>query len=159
MLPSFVRCGLERRKGREIELGQLKQKRFGILTSGPSRNVSTRPLSPSKRRKSAEPPPPPSAASATCATAMRFLLSTLALLGTLFNVALSAPLEASKSNPRPLVIWHGLGDSAHSEGMDSFVNLIKDVHPGIFVHSVYISEDMEEDKKAGFVSLAFFRSS
>ncbi|KAG8979881.1 hypothetical protein FRB90_007849 [Tulasnella sp. 427] len=34
--------------------------------------------------------------------------------------------------------------------MARFVDLIKGVHPGIFVHSVYISEDQEEDKKAGF---------
>ncbi|KAG8899761.1 hypothetical protein FRC00_000974 [Tulasnella sp. 408] len=34
--------------------------------------------------------------------------------------------------------------------MDNFVDLIKGIHPGIFVHSVYISENQDEDKKAGF---------
>ena len=35
--------------------------------------------------------------------------------------------------------------------MLEFINLIKDVHPGLFVHSVYIEEDLEADQKAGFV--------
>ncbi|KAF8891720.1 Alpha/Beta hydrolase protein [Infundibulicybe gibba] len=53
-------------------------------------------------------------------------------------------------SPRPLVLWHGLGDSHSSPGMLEFASLIKDMHPGIFVHSVYIDEDLDEDKRAGF---------
>ncbi|KAJ7209623.1 palmitoyl-protein thioesterase [Mycena pura] len=52
--------------------------------------------------------------------------------------------------PRPLVLWHGLGDSANSPGMLQFADEIKTVHPGIFVHSVYIDEDLNKDKQAGF---------
>ncbi|KAJ7690617.1 Alpha/Beta hydrolase protein [Mycena rosella] len=52
--------------------------------------------------------------------------------------------------PRPLVLWHGLGDSATSPGMLRFAEEIKAVHPGIFIHSVYIDEDLDKDKSAGF---------
>lgn len=54
--------------------------------------------------------------------------------------------------PRPLVLWHGLGDSHSSPGMLEFMELIKETHPGIFVHSVYIEKDLEADRKAGWVS-------
>lgn len=56
----------------------------------------------------------------------------------------------SAIKPRPLVIWHGLGDSYSSPSMLHFISMIKDTHPGIFVHSVYIDEDLDKDKKAGF---------
>ena len=29
---------------------------------------------------------------------------------------------------------------------------MKDVHPGIFVHSIYIEENLDADQRAGFVS-------
>ncbi|KAI0062827.1 alpha/beta-hydrolase [Artomyces pyxidatus] len=51
---------------------------------------------------------------------------------------------------RPLVIWHGLGDSHSSPGMLEFQSLIKDIHPGIFIHSVFIDQDLKEDQRAGF---------
>ncbi|KAF8813660.1 alpha/beta-hydrolase [Phlegmacium glaucopus] len=51
---------------------------------------------------------------------------------------------------RPLVIWHGLGDSHSSPGMLHFKSMIQDIHPGIFVHSVYIDEDLDKDRDAGF---------
>ncbi|KAJ3518127.1 hypothetical protein NLJ89_g44 [Agrocybe chaxingu] len=51
---------------------------------------------------------------------------------------------------RPLVIWHGLGDSHSSPGMLQFMSLIEEMHPGIFVHSVHIEEDLDKDRQAGF---------
>jgi len=51
---------------------------------------------------------------------------------------------------KPLVIWHGLGDSHSSPGMLEFVEMIKEVHPGIFVHSIYVEEDLSADRRAGF---------
>ncbi|KAG8753540.1 hypothetical protein FRC12_011503 [Ceratobasidium sp. 428] len=59
--------------------------------------------------------------------------------------------QLSGKPPHPLVLWHGLGDSAHSEGMDEFAELIKEVHPGIFVYSISLSDDQNDDKKAGWV--------
>ena len=29
--------------------------------------------------------------------------------------------------------------------------MIQDIHPGIFIHSVRIDEDLDKDKQAGFV--------
>lgn len=52
--------------------------------------------------------------------------------------------------PRPLVIWHGLGDQYMSSGMVEFVELIKDMHPGIFVYSVRISDEPSSDQRAGW---------
>ena len=56
------------------------------------------------------------------------------------------------SSIRPLVLWHGLGDSYKSVGMLEFADLIRGVHPGIYVHNIWVNEDMEKDQKAGFVS-------
>lgn len=35
--------------------------------------------------------------------------------------------------------------------MLEFVSLIQEVHPGLFVYSIFVEEDLEQDKKAGFV--------
>ncbi|KAK1922121.1 putative palmitoyl-protein thioesterase [Papiliotrema laurentii] len=57
-----------------------------------------------------------------------------------------------KSPPRPLVIWHGLGDTALSEGISGFIADIQDLYPGIFVHSVQIplNGSPDDERKAGF---------
>jgi len=54
------------------------------------------------------------------------------------------------STPRPLVLWHGMGDSHGSRGIVEFGELIEKIHPGIFVYSVYIEEDQEQDRQATF---------
>ncbi|OBZ68161.1 Palmitoyl-protein thioesterase 1 [Grifola frondosa] len=66
------------------------------------------------------------------------------------SFALGVPLRSSFSKPRPLVIWHGLGDSYASPGMLEFMSLIKDIHPGIFIHSIFLNENLKEDERAGF---------
>lgn len=63
----------------------------------------------------------------------------------------SSGRERSPYAPRPLVLWHGLGDSYASPAMLEFMNLIKKVHPDIFIHSIYLDENLEEDRKAGWV--------
>lgn len=69
-----------------------------------------------------------------------------------FVSACFAVIVASATNIRPLVVWHGLGDYASSEGMLELQALFKKEYPSIFVHSVYISEDEDLDRRAGFVS-------
>ncbi|PAV18878.1 palmitoyl- thioesterase [Pyrrhoderma noxium] len=59
-------------------------------------------------------------------------------------------LNESETNIRPLVLWHGLGDSYASPGMLEFADLLKEVHPGLFVHSIYIEENLDADQRAGF---------
>jgi len=54
------------------------------------------------------------------------------------------------STPRPLVIWHGLGDTYASAGMLKFMQLIEEIHNGIFIHSVYLDVDPSADQKAGW---------
>lgn len=84
-------------------------------------------------------------------TQMR-VLSVLAFLAAfLVSYAVSSPLRLSDPARRPLVIWHGLGDSYASPGMLQFISLIKEMHPGIFIHSVYLNESLKEDERAGFV--------
>lgn len=52
--------------------------------------------------------------------------------------------------PRPLVIWHGLGDQYMSAGMLQFIELIKSMHEGIFVYAVRISDEPNSDQRAGW---------
>jgi palmitoyl-protein thioesterase len=49
---------------------------------------------------------------------------------------------------------HGLGDTAHADGIEGFIEDIKGTHPGIYVHSVMIPEggSADDERKAGFVS-------
>jgi palmitoyl-protein thioesterase len=66
------------------------------------------------------------------------------------------PTDSSKpvNNSRPLVLWHGLGDTAHSPGILGFIKDVKHKFPGIYVHSVKIPKDgtFEDERRAGFVS-------
>ncbi|CAL1707869.1 unnamed protein product [Somion occarium] len=80
---------------------------------------------------------------------LSLLLGVLALL-VLPRPVVSVPTLLSAPHPRPLVLWHGLGDSYGSPGMLEFIQLVKDMHPGLFVHSVYIEENLKEDQKAGW---------
>ncbi|KAF8518754.1 alpha/beta-hydrolase, partial [Gautieria morchelliformis] len=50
----------------------------------------------------------------------------------------------------PLVIWHGLGDSHMSPGMLEFMSLVRNIHPGLFIHSIYVEEDLDNDQRAGW---------
>lgn len=70
------------------------------------------------------------------------------------QVPISAPEGSSWSSaPRPLVIWHGLGDTAHSEGMDAFMDRVRELHPGIFVHSIVVPDGASagDERNAGWV--------
>lgn len=82
---------------------------------------------------------------------MRVLSGLGFLVAFLVCYAVSTPLKFSDPPRRPLVIWHGLGDSYASPGMLQFMSLIKEMHPGIFIHSVYLNESLKEDERAGFV--------
>ncbi|WVF71769.1 hypothetical protein IAT40_006577 [Kwoniella sp. CBS 6097] len=68
------------------------------------------------------------------------------------EASLGPKSTGSSKNPRPLVIWHGLGDTALSDGISGFIDDIKDIHPGIFVHSVQvpINGSLDDERRAGF---------
>ncbi|KAG8936307.1 hypothetical protein FRC02_003244 [Tulasnella sp. 418] len=84
---------------------------------------------------------------------MRALLLLQGLVSIL-GLALAAPAAVSippgPVHIRPLVIWHGLGDTAQSPGILKFMDEIKVVHPGIFIHSIYLNEIAEQDRRAGW---------
>ncbi len=101
------------------------------------------------------------------------LYYSILVLASATIAALARPAQdvLSFSKPRPLVIWHGLGESLTSEqrrgeslrpsrpkgdsyassGMMQFQSLVAKMHPGIFIHSVYIDPDAKEDQRATFV--------
>jgi len=71
------------------------------------------------------------------------------LLTCLVSSIYASPLFADKYHP--IVIWHGLGDSAYSEGMQSLASQMREAFPGIYVHLISLTEDLASDQKAGFL--------
>ncbi|KAI0344713.1 alpha/beta-hydrolase [Trametopsis cervina] len=67
---------------------------------------------------------------------------------SLLSFSVASPVQ--KPNTRPLVIWHGLGDSYGSEGILDFMDAIREMYPGIFVHSVGLAESQDDDRRATF---------
>lgn len=50
----------------------------------------------------------------------------------------------------PVVIWHGLGDSAFSEPMQNFANELREQFPGMYVRIVNLADDLAGDQRASF---------
>lgn len=51
----------------------------------------------------------------------------------------SAPrLTRSLDQVKPVVFYHGMGDSAHSKGMEELFDSLRAVSPEIFIHSVSV---------------------
>lgn len=63
------------------------------------------------------------------------------------------PQEAVPGNPvpRPVVIWHGLGDSYDSDGINRVGVTLRRARPGTFVYAVRVSNSSRDDSQAGFV--------
>lgn len=55
---------------------------------------------------------------------------------------------------RPVVFWHGMGDSHKSLSMQRVFDLTREVIPDIFIHSVYIEEDNYKDQRASIIGNA-----
>ncbi|KAG5983953.1 hypothetical protein E4U55_006563 [Claviceps digitariae] len=74
-------------------------------------------------------------------------LITSAVIG---NVLASNPQTSADDtdNPLPLVIWHGLGDSASGEGLTQLAQLADAIAPGIFVHMVNPTKDGSADDRS-----------
>ncbi|KAI8047582.1 Alpha/Beta hydrolase protein [Gilbertella persicaria] len=52
---------------------------------------------------------------------------------------------------KPVVLWHGMGDDCcNPDSMGRITELIQRRIPGIFVHSIRIGDNVDEDHKAGF---------
>lgn len=68
---------------------------------------------------------------------MRASLITSAVIGTaLASKPRTRSQDSDRDNPLPLVIWHGLGDSASSDGLAQVAQLADAIAPGIFVHMI-----------------------
>lgn len=84
---------------------------------------------------------------ATCIALLGALAASICLLSS----AVEAVPFSLLPKPHPLVIWHGLGDSAHSEGIESFMSQLKEAFPGLYVHSVTQDDSNDsEDRRQGF---------
>jgi palmitoyl-protein thioesterase len=50
----------------------------------------------------------------------------------------------------PIVIWHGLGDSAYSQPMQELADQLRQAYPGIYVKLISLADDLSSDQRAGF---------
>ncbi|PHH75553.1 hypothetical protein CDD82_4393 [Ophiocordyceps australis] len=82
--------------------------------------------------------------------AIRSLASSMPVL--LGNTLPTTPYSLqSSTTPLPLVIWHGLGDTFNSEGMQQVVELAQAIHPGTLVYPVSLADsDANADRSATF---------
>ncbi|KAF9562917.1 hypothetical protein EC968_005046 [Mortierella alpina] len=74
-------------------------------------------------------------------------------LATLAACAGSATTTTAAAGPislKPIVFYHGMGDSAHSKGMVQVFESIQDIAPGIFIHSISLAASESDDQRAGF---------
>ncbi|GAO19993.1 uncharacterized protein UV8b_01053 [Ustilaginoidea virens] len=72
--------------------------------------------------------------------------ASLVALGSSLAATCARPQDSD--NPLPLVIWHGLGDAASSEGLAEISQLADAVAPGIFVHVVNPTAGGGDDRTA-----------
>ncbi|KFX90359.1 hypothetical protein O988_08246 [Pseudogymnoascus sp. VKM F-3808] len=52
--------------------------------------------------------------------------------------------------PLPLIIWHGLGDSFTSAGMQEIGSLAESINPGTFVYNIHLGASASADQRATF---------
>ncbi|KNE55266.1 hypothetical protein AMAG_01179 [Allomyces macrogynus ATCC 38327] len=53
--------------------------------------------------------------------------------------------------PLPVVLWHGMGDSCCGQGMSDIKAALEQEVPGVFVHSILVGRDANEDTMRGFL--------
>ena len=66
--------------------------------------------------------------------------------------ALQHPAEDdTHDTPLPVVIWHGLGDSADAKGLKDIAGLIDDIHPGTYTYIISLTGTRgSADRQASF---------
>merc|ERR1712055_660839 len=62
--------------------------------------------------------------------------------------ATGSPLEGNKAAPVPVVLWHGMGDSAM--GMKGIETILKENIPDVYVHRIMIGGNVVADVECGF---------
>jgi hypothetical protein len=84
---------------------------------------------------------------------MKFILLALYLfIEFICNNNNNNNVEATPvSKYRPIVIWHGMGDTCcNPESIGKVIEVITEALPGVYVHSIMLGNQESEDKKAGF---------
>lgn len=72
----------------------------------------------------------------------------------LVNPNIGVSTYNSTKSPRPLIIWHGLGDSYNSEAMYRVFEILRLVVPDLYIYSVFLDEDTEKDaQKSMFANM------
>merc|ERR1711962_1372666 len=74
--------------------------------------------------------------------------SLLSTLFSLFLTASSSPSGREEASPVPVVLWHGMGDSA--AGMVGIANILKENIPDVYVHRIMIGGNLVVDVESGF---------
>ncbi|KIW58556.1 hypothetical protein PV05_03064 [Exophiala xenobiotica] len=60
-------------------------------------------------------------------------------------------LDAPDDNPLPVVIWHGLGDSADAKGLKEIASLVDEIHPGTYTYLISaVGAAGSADRQASF---------
>ncbi|KIW14089.1 hypothetical protein PV08_06870 [Exophiala spinifera] len=77
---------------------------------------------------------------------------TLTRVGPQFGAFPAKPVgEETDDTPLPVVIWHGLGDSADAEGLKEIATLVEQVHPGTYTYLISATGAAgSEDRQASF---------
>ncbi|KAG7843405.1 hypothetical protein KL942_000501 [Ogataea angusta] len=57
------------------------------------------------------------------------------------------PPTCSGSNSTSVVIWHGMGDTYNSTGMQAVKTILEEEIPNVFIHSVYLDLDETKDQR------------
>ncbi|KAI5966206.1 uncharacterized protein KGF55_000515 [Candida pseudojiufengensis] len=74
-------------------------------------------------------------------------------ISNIFNLQslLTIPaLNTQSTEYRPVMLWHGLGDNYNASGIHDVNNLLNDIYPGIFFHSIYIEKNPSSDQQKSF---------
>lgn len=53
------------------------------------------------------------------------------------------------SKPLPLIIWHGLGDSAFSPNLAELKSSLEEAYPGLYVYLIPLGTSLSEDRNRG----------
>merc|ERR1711942_166582 len=75
-------------------------------------------------------------------------MKVLVLSSLLLLSVTGTPLDGSKATPVPVVLWHGMGDSA--AGMTGIESILKDNIEGVYVHRIMIGSNIIVDTESGF---------
>ena len=61
------------------------------------------------------------------------------------------PQQEPSKELRPVVFWHGMGDTYNSSAMQRVFSTIHSGNPDLFIHSIYINEDESKDQQASLI--------